>query len=55
MMRPTVAKDRAGDERRRLAPAGIHLVIRDFGLQQRADPVEHLGQLAVLERAAQEV
>ena len=34
---------------------GIHLVIRDLDLQQRADPVEDLGQLAVLERTGQEV
>ena len=34
---------------------GVHLVIRDFRLQQRAHPVKHFGQLTLLERTGQEI
>ncbi len=43
-------EDRTGNECCRLASASVHLVIRDLDLQQGANPVKYLGQLAVLER-----
>ena len=54
-IRPWVPKTGTGNERRRLASPRVHLVIRDFRLQQRAHPVKHFGQLAFLERTGQEI
>ena len=48
-------EDRASDKGGGFGSARIHLVIRYLNLHQRADSVEYLSQLAILEGTLQEV